>query len=217
MYSWNFLDKYGRLKNNLFCQVEQCIWFGILGRVCFLCYDFPCVALFNLSNLNMYAMMQCKAKSENLAHILGYQFWAVIHRLLLRPLLDGGSVCRPRWPRRCRLFDHLLHAVLHRRRSRRSSRRWRCLFSHLLRTTLRHGRSCRLNWRRRHLFNHFLRAVLARGRNNRLLRLASRRRLRGDAGGLSKLAEPPSLWLRRLPERKAKSKILQGGFPEAKR
>ena len=25
----------------------------------------------------MYAMMQCKAKSENLAHILGYQFWAV--------------------------------------------------------------------------------------------------------------------------------------------
>ena len=29
------------------------------------------------SNLNMYAMMQCKAKSENLAHILGYQFWAV--------------------------------------------------------------------------------------------------------------------------------------------
>ena len=22
-------------------------------------------------------MMQCKAKSENLAHILGYQFWAV--------------------------------------------------------------------------------------------------------------------------------------------
>ena len=26
----------------------------------------------------MYAMMQCKAKSENLAHILGYQIWAVI-------------------------------------------------------------------------------------------------------------------------------------------
>ena len=25
----------------------------------------------------MYAMMQCKAKSENLAHILGFQIWAV--------------------------------------------------------------------------------------------------------------------------------------------
>ena len=25
----------------------------------------------------MYAMMQCKTKSEILAHILGYQFWAV--------------------------------------------------------------------------------------------------------------------------------------------
>ena len=25
----------------------------------------------------MYAMMQCKAKSENLTHILGYQIWAV--------------------------------------------------------------------------------------------------------------------------------------------
>ena len=25
----------------------------------------------------MYAMMQCKTKSENLTHILGYQFWAV--------------------------------------------------------------------------------------------------------------------------------------------
>ena len=25
----------------------------------------------------MYAMMQCQAKSENLAHILGYQIWAV--------------------------------------------------------------------------------------------------------------------------------------------
>ena len=25
----------------------------------------------------MHAMMQCKAKSENLAHILGYQIWAV--------------------------------------------------------------------------------------------------------------------------------------------
>ena len=25
----------------------------------------------------MYAMMQCRAKSENLAHILVYQIWAV--------------------------------------------------------------------------------------------------------------------------------------------
>ena len=34
-------------------------------------------AIFKPSNLNTYDMMQCKAKSENLAHILGYQFWAV--------------------------------------------------------------------------------------------------------------------------------------------
>ena len=90
------------------------------------------------------------------------------------------------------------------------SRRWRYLFSHLHRATLHRGRSCRLNWLRHHLFNHFLRAALARGRNNHLLRLASRRRLRCDAGSLSNLAEPPSLWLRWLPERKAKSEILQG-------
>ena len=38
---------------------------------------FPGVALFKISNLNNYAMMQYKAKSENLAHILGYQIWAV--------------------------------------------------------------------------------------------------------------------------------------------
>ena len=29
----------------------------------------------------MYAMMQCKTKNENLAHISGYQIWAVMHRL----------------------------------------------------------------------------------------------------------------------------------------
>ena len=44
---------------------------------CFLCFKFPGVALFNLSNLHRYAMMQCKAKSEKLAHILGYQTGAV--------------------------------------------------------------------------------------------------------------------------------------------
>ena len=40
----------------------------------------------------MYAMMQCKAKSENLAHILGYQNWAVIN---LPPLQES----RPEIPR----------------------------------------------------------------------------------------------------------------------
>ena len=69
---------------------------------------------------------------------------------------------------------------------------------------LHRGRSRRPNWRRRRLFNHLLRAVLARGRNSHLLRLASRRRRRGGANGLPKLAEPPSLRLRRLPERKAR-------------
>ena len=36
-------------------------------------------------------MMQCKAKSENLAHILGYQFWAVtaIAPLPSPPLFDA--------------------------------------------------------------------------------------------------------------------------------
>ena len=34
----------------------------------------------------MYAMMQCKAKSENLAHILGYQFCAVT---ILPPLQES--------------------------------------------------------------------------------------------------------------------------------
>ena len=40
----------------------------------------------------MYAMMQCKAKSENLAHILGYQIWAVTN---LPPLQES----RPEIPR----------------------------------------------------------------------------------------------------------------------
>ena len=35
----------------------------------------------------MYAMMQCKAKSENLAHILGYQIWAVTHSIIT----DNGT------------------------------------------------------------------------------------------------------------------------------
>ena len=34
----------------------------------------------------MYAMMQCKVKSENLAHILRYQIWAVTPWL---PTLDS--------------------------------------------------------------------------------------------------------------------------------
>ena len=45
-----------------------------------------------LSNLIKYAMMQCKAKSENLAHILGYQIWAVTN---LPPLQES----RPEIPR----------------------------------------------------------------------------------------------------------------------
>ena len=32
----------------------------------------------------MYAMMQCKAESENLAQILGYQIWAVTNALKVR-------------------------------------------------------------------------------------------------------------------------------------
>ena len=50
------------------------------------------LAIFNLANLNMYAMMQCKAESENLAHILGYQIWAVTN---LPPLQES----RPEIPR----------------------------------------------------------------------------------------------------------------------
>ena len=40
----------------------------------------------------MYAMMQRKAKSENLAHILGHQIWAVTN---LPPLQES----RPEIPR----------------------------------------------------------------------------------------------------------------------
>ena len=40
----------------------------------------------------MYAMMQCKAKSENFTHNLGYQFWAVTN---LPPLQES----RPEIPR----------------------------------------------------------------------------------------------------------------------
>ena len=58
----------------------------ILGRICFPFYCFPSVALFNLSNLNKYTMMQCKAKSENLAHILGRQTGAVT---ILPPLQES--------------------------------------------------------------------------------------------------------------------------------
>ena len=58
---------------------------------CFPSFQFPSVALFRISNLNMYAMMQCKAKSEKLAHILGYQIWAVTARQAWRasPGLEG--------------------------------------------------------------------------------------------------------------------------------
>ena len=75
MQNWNFL-------NNLEVHLvvaKMAIAFGLgfLGK-CFaslLCLPF--VALIKFSSLIMYAMMQCKTKSENLAHILGYQIWAV--------------------------------------------------------------------------------------------------------------------------------------------
>ena len=63
---------------------------------------FPSVALFNFSNLNMYAMMQVKWKSENLAHILGYQTGAVTN---LTPLQES----RPEIPRVGRGRDTWLH------------------------------------------------------------------------------------------------------------
>ena len=44
----------------------------------------------------MHAMMQCKAKSENLAHILGYQIWAVtiVHMRLTRYYLGSDSLMK---------------------------------------------------------------------------------------------------------------------------
>ena len=52
-----------------------------------------------ISNLNKYAMMQCKTKNENLAHILGYKIWAVPEG---RAVMDDactegfqGDVARP--------------------------------------------------------------------------------------------------------------------------
>ena len=37
----------------------------------------------------MYAMMQCKAKSENVTHILGYRIWAVTIALLTSTGIKG--------------------------------------------------------------------------------------------------------------------------------
>ena len=137
-------------------------------------------------------------------------------RSRLRLGLDGRSG-RPCWRRRCHLLYHLLRAVLDPGRSRRPSRGRRHLFGHLLLAVLHHGGSGRASRRRCGFLNHHLLcAVLDRGRDSCLLRLASRRRLRDDAGGLSSLAEPPPLWLRRLPERQPSWRSIKGVFSEAK-
>ena len=64
-------------------------------------YDFQCWQYLIWQILNMYAMMQCKAKSEKLAHILGYQFWAVTNLPPLqesRPEIPGvGRGKRETW------------------------------------------------------------------------------------------------------------------------
>ena len=76
--SLSFLDKLETQEQLVLpIWVMYLVW-NFWEGFCFLCFKFPCVALFNLSNLNKYAMMQCcKAKSEKLAHILGYQTGAI--------------------------------------------------------------------------------------------------------------------------------------------
>ena len=76
LHSWNFLDKYGNPRISVFPIWAIALGLEIWEGFCFLLM-FSIVCNILLSNLNMYAMMQCKAKSENLAHILGYQIWAV--------------------------------------------------------------------------------------------------------------------------------------------
>ena len=76
-YSLESPEQFGDSRTIGFTKLSVVFGFGKLRRVfCFPSFNFPCVALFNLINLIKYAMMQCN-KSENLAHILGYQFWAV--------------------------------------------------------------------------------------------------------------------------------------------
>ena len=81
MHSWNFLDNL-EVQFNLFANLSNTfgwkIWEGF-------CFPFNCfqVLLGKLSNLNMYAMMKRKSKTENLAQIFGYQTGAVTVRHVL--------------------------------------------------------------------------------------------------------------------------------------
>ena len=43
----------------------------------------------------MYAMMLCKAKSENLAHILGYQIWAVTEMWYIKGTMSLSMSLKP--------------------------------------------------------------------------------------------------------------------------
>ena len=90
IYPWASWTNW-RLKTVGFANLSKCTWFGIWEGVCSL-LKISMVCNLWFSNLNMYAMMQCKAKSENLAHILRYQFWAVTN---LPPLQES----RPEIPR----------------------------------------------------------------------------------------------------------------------
>ena len=65
-----------KLKNILFCQFEQLhlVW---NFRKCLLPFNVFHFALIKFSNLNGCHDAKLPRKSENLAHILGYQNWAV--------------------------------------------------------------------------------------------------------------------------------------------
>ena len=67
---WNFLTIW-KSKNKLVDKLSICSWFGCLGS---LSPHFSCLHMLVVrdSEFYMHAMMQCKTKSENLAHILGY-------------------------------------------------------------------------------------------------------------------------------------------------
>ena len=82
-----------KFKTIWFCQIEQLQFgVGILGSVCSLLIIFN-FALIKFSNLNGCHDAKLPRKSENLAHILGYQNWAVTgqetdleRRIFLLPL-----------------------------------------------------------------------------------------------------------------------------------
>ena len=80
-----------KLQNIWFCQFEQFIWVGKFGKGLIPFNDFHC-----LQYLTLHFKYVChdamKIKSENLAHSLGYQIWAVT---ILSPLQES----RPEIPR----------------------------------------------------------------------------------------------------------------------